>query len=86
MHWPHGSLPSQRIFLRLHSVQAWGVVMRRVPATLGLALLEAAGCFLGMMPWTSVLLGHGDDDDVLRLTYRCERSHQRQPWYLKETC
>ena len=52
MHWPHGSLPSQRIFLRLHSVQAWGVVMRRVPATLGLALLEAVGCFFGMIPWT----------------------------------
>jgi len=61
--------------------------MRRVPATLGLALLEAAGCFLGMMPWTLMLLRHGDDnDDVLRLTYRCERSHQRQPLYLKETC
>lgn len=26
--------------------------MRRVPATLGLALLEAVGCFFGIIPWT----------------------------------
>jgi hypothetical protein len=64
--------------------------MRRVPATLGLALLEAAGCFFGMMPWTEALLGHYHEEGKkafeLDMTYKCERSHQRQPWYLKETC